>query len=48
MEATTGTGTEKELYPSTSTASIDPFFDLSYYPTATMKRKIARYVIGGL
>ena len=48
MEATTGTGTEKELFPSTSTASIDPFFDLSYYPTATMKWTVHRYVIGCL
>ena len=27
MGATVGTGIEKELFPSTSTASIDPFFD---------------------
>ena len=49
MEATTGTGTEKELFPSTaSTASTDSFFDVSYYPTATVKRIIERYVIGCL
>ena len=46
MEATTGTGTEKELFP--STASTDSFFDVSYYPTATVKRIIERYVIGCL
>ena len=46
IEATTGTGDEKELFK--STGATDPFFDLSYYPTATMKRKIARYVIGCL
>ena len=46
MEATTGTGNEKELFKSTGTT--DPFFDFSYYPTATMKWKIERYVIGCL
>ena len=46
MEATTGTGTEKELFKSTGTT--DSFIDVSYYPTATMKRKIERYVIGCL
>lgn len=46
MEATTGTGNEKELFESTGTT--DPFFDVSYYPTATMKWKIERYVIGCL
>ena len=46
MEATTGSGNEKELFPSTGTT--ETFFDVSYYPTATMKRKIVRYVIGCL
>ena len=46
MEATTGTGTEKELSP--STASTDSFFDVSYYPTATQKWTVHRYVIGCL
>ena len=51
MEATTGTGTEKELFPSTSTASTastDSFFDVSYYHTPTLKWTITRYVIGCL
>lgn len=46
MEATTGSGNEKELY--SSTASTKPFFDLSYYPTATQKWTVHRYVIGCL
>ena len=51
MDATKGTGTEKELFPSTASTAgaVDSFFDVSYYYTATMKRKIARYVLfGGL
>ena len=43
MDATTGTGNEKELFKSTGTT--DPFFDLSYYPTATMKLKCSVYKI---
>jgi hypothetical protein len=42
-EATKGTGTEKELFPSTGIA--ESFFDLTYYPTATMKLKTTVYVI---
>ena len=50
MDATTGTGAEKELFPTTATTAgvRGSFFDFSYYPTATMKRKIERYVIGCL
>jgi hypothetical protein len=51
MGATKGTGIEKELLPSTASATdtINSFFDISYYYTATMKRKITRYVLyGGL
>lgn len=49
--ATMGTGTEKELLPSTAstTGPLNSFFDISYYHTATMKRTIERYVLlGGL
>lgn len=51
INATMGTGTEKELLPSTTstTGAINSFFDISYYHTATMKRTIERYVLlGGL
>ena len=50
MTATMGTGREKELFPTTATTAgmVNSFFDFSYYPTATMKRKIERYVIGCL
>lgn len=46
MGATKGTGTEKELFE--STGNTEPFFDLSYYHTVTMKLKFTRYIIGSL
>lgn len=47
MDATTGTGIEKELFPSTATTTgaANSFFDISYYYTATMKHIIRRYVL---
>lgn len=51
MDATTGTGIEKEMFSSTPTTVgvEDPFFDISYYYTASMKHVITRYVLlGGL
>lgn len=47
MDATKGTGTEKELLPSTAstTGAINSFFDFSYYRIATMKHIIERYKI---
>ena len=45
MEATRGT--EKGIFLSTA-GICEPFFDLSYYHTATMKLKTTVYVVGCL
>lgn len=47
INATMGTGTEKELLPSTTTTtgSLNSFFDISYYHTTTMKQRTERYIL---
>ena len=47
MDATKGTGTEKELFPSTASTAgaVDSFSDVSYYSTCTVKAAKCRYVL---
>ena len=47
MDATKGTGIEKELFPSTASTAgaVDSFFDVSYYSTCTVKATKCHYVL---